>query len=1754
MARFLAQVAALLRKNALILQRSPFQLALAVLSPLIFLLVAALASTALSSSFSATGAITDTSHPAAVSLTFPKCTNALGRCRPRLLYAPNDVYHARIMHAVADGMGLSSSSTDDVRPFATLDELAQNLLEQQIKLTSDRDFNFGIGFTTFFGTDAPKSLDEAGPLVERVNGTHYSILTVESSGFFSSGRDMFLPGVATASPPLFLKTQLDRAIIKTRSEMKGKSAPSLEIKVSGWPTPENVDLWDYSAARSEDGSKQNANEKASTRMGNAFTAAFLFFGYCPMFLIIMSMIGSEKYMGLLAVLRKLGMSEAAYWVASFVTLVLLVVVSALLSMLAIPAYPVTFPLSNASAAITFVVQFAAGLQLVSFGLVLVAGLTQQYAVNALAGLLLMASILCSGLLGFLDSVSGAGIMPKAPSGFFVGFSSAPALGWILEILFPVLAHGKLVFDVSSAVPLKNETLTWTHARLTTARTYFSNKVEFTASTTIDTVLLMCLVPLVYVAVAWYLAQVVGGAQRFWGPIVPSSFQLSVEESIRFHALAKENDELVVEDLRVTYGPKLFKCRGRKSHEAVKGVSFAVRRGQVLSLLGTNGAGKSTVINAITGQLRPTSGRVSCFGTGHMATIQKRIGVTAQHDYTWPALTAAEHIELFASFRGIPATEEYILDRLQQARTSPVISQRSKDMLAVTVPATTQSAGSAVVPLLQYLQSDDASRVALFAEFNVQNTSLEQVFLNVAGYGTAGAETTLGDETTALATASDVGKKKKKQKTKKGKRVEASTVPPAEDTSFELPSVPIKRTLPSQLIAVFLKNLAYQAKQTKSSIAIILFTLAMAGLCVFILSMSNNSTKVCPGGYFEPVHGKGCSLGPLKQKLVDSVGKFAPSPANDLGALATDFQFGPASSAMAYNGSRYWLWDQSPGGNADRLITTATPTNWTQVAGQWRGSVQSELMTKYYLPDLLHSQPVTVTKVDRDPIDLIRDTAISMSKSRSPLPDACVEYSSRTKAFVVTDPKSSAGAEYTKRFPDAALSVRAWSDKGMDVTVNAPLSAWNAQSYFTVVGTATDDERGLMCKWVAPNAAKPPSDAYNTLRTRTDKDDSDLNSESSWGPLTSHDDMALRTIIASLTTAQLRATLDSKTEQITSVIQDVPAVAAPVASAMIVLFTLPFSVFLLFAVYLLIPFDEKENGLLAFYRVNGLSLWACWLGHYLFNIIISLPTAILVTVVVALYFPNANVGMFLLVLLVGVHGLIALAFLLASLIGSLTVARLASFLFPPIASILSAALVINQSSMSWAIVLFPPLPFLAAMNSVLVSAPVQGVLLFVSVLVACAYIALAIVIMTALEGDLVGKVGKLIKSGQAAKPQEGIALRDLERAQSATSFGEDEDAEVRAEREALIKDPSGPSSAYAVKVVDLYKSFGKKNVLECMHLGIKPGVVFGLTGHNGSGKSTLLNILMGALRATAGQAFVGGLPVTSRDLCGVLGVCPQADLVLGDLTVEENLLFFARVRGAPLRGADLTHLVHRCAEIIGLGSPEVLRRAARQLSGGMRRRLAIGVAVIGSPAVIIIDEGSAGLDPANRLGVWKLIGRIRDRGDATILLTTHYMSEADALCTRIAIMAGGRVRVLGNQVALKQAYGKGYNVQLQVPVVAKVDPANAERDAIAGVVAALGAHVSTPGTTTTTTALAAQMQDLPAHLADQRMRGGTLDASTGMWTWQLRVMVPLPAHADLARVFAFLAASASDLGVAGWGINPSSLEDVFIRVSTRYYLS
>ncbi|KAI9218322.1 P-loop containing nucleoside triphosphate hydrolase protein [Blastocladiella britannica] len=340
----------------------------------------------------------------------------------------------------------------------------------------------------------------------------------------------------------------------------------------------------------------------------------------------------------------------------------------------------------------------------------------------------------------------------------------------------------------------------------------------------------------------------------------------------------------------------------------------------------------------------------------------------------------------------------------------------------------------------------------------------------------------------------------------------------------------------------------------------------------------------------------------------------------------------------------------------------------------------------------------------------------------------------------------------------------------------------------------------------------------------------------------------------------------------------------------------------------------------------------------------------------------------------------------------------------------------------------------------------------------------------------------------------------------------------------------------------------------MYMSAKNGETYGLLGHNGCGKTTLLDILTGESRPTRGNAWVAGaLTTTGRShIAASVGVCPQNDMVVGDLTVIENLRFFARLRGAPMLGAPLEALVKRCAELIGLSTH--LDRPASALSGGQRRRLQVGVAVIGSPQVILADEPSAGLDPANRLGIWKLLGRIRESGETAVVITTHSMAEADALCTRIGIVAGGRMRALGNQVALRARYGLGNSVQMQLPITAvAAEPPHelaarvmdAETAAIHGLTTKLelalklGIHLKVN-------------HELLDSAAAQRARGGTWDLVAKTWAWEVRVQVLFPPGTDLASVFE--AMTSGSIGVQDWAISQSSLEDVFIRVSNQYYQS
>ena len=193
------------------------------------------------------------------------------------------------------------------------------------------------------------------------------------------------------------------------------------------------------------------------------------------------------------------------------------------------------------------------------------------------------------------------------------------------------------------------------------------------------------------------------------------------------------------------------------------------------------------------------------------------------------------------------------------------------------------------------------------------------------------------------------------------------------------------------------------------------------------------------------------------------------------------------------------------------------------------------------------------------------------------------------------------------------------------------------------------------------------------------------------------------------------------------------------------------------------------------------------------------------------------------------------------------------------------------------------------------------------------------------------------------------------------------------------------------------------------LSIPPGSIFGLLGPNGAGKTTLVRQLTGELLPTSGDLYVIGVDVLREPMKAksLMGIVPQEALPFDIVTAEDHLRVFGR-----LHGLSWPATRERAVELLGeLDLLSQRRTKAWHLSGGQRRKLMVGIALMASPPVLVLDEPTTGLDPRSRREVWKLIATAKATG-ATILLTTHYMDEAEALCNEIAFIARGRILALG----------------------------------------------------------------------------------------------------------------------------------------------
>ncbi len=252
---------------------------------------------------------------------------------------------------------------------------------------------------------------------------------------------------------------------------------------------------------------------------------------------------------------------------------------------------------------------------------------------------------------------------------------------------------------------------------------------------------------------------------------------------------------------------------------------------------------------------------------------------------------------------------------------------------------------------------------------------------------------------------------------------------------------------------------------------------------------------------------------------------------------------------------------------------------------------------------------------------------------------------------------------------------------------------------------------------------------------------------------------------------------------------------------------------------------------------------------------------------------------------------------------------------------------------------------------------------------------------------------------------------------------------------------------AIEARDLTKGYGELVAVDHLSFTVDRGEVWGLLGPNGAGKSTTIRLITGLTRPTSGEVLVDGEPLgRGRASHSLIGFCPQEIVVWENLTVLENLLFVADMYAHPRAES-----AKRARELIdALKLEEKERALAGTLSGGMKRRLNLALALVHDPAIVVLDEPSAGLDPQSRIVVHDFIHDLGRREGKTVILTTHEMDVADRLAHRVAIIDRGQLKVVDTPERLKKTVGDGDTVVIRVHDAAAADKAARAAAAVAGV--------------------------------------------------------------------------------------------------------
>ncbi|XP_032568013.1 phospholipid-transporting ATPase ABCA7 [Chiroxiphia lanceolata] len=345
------------------------------------------------------------------------------------------------------------------------------------------------------------------------------------------------------------------------------------------------------------------------------------------------------------------------------------------------------------------------------------------------------------------------------------------------------------------------------------------------------------------------------------------------------------------------------------------------------------------------------------------------------------------------------------------------------------------------------------------------------------------------------------------------------------------------------------------------------------------------------------------------------------------------------------------------------------------------------------------------------------------------------------------------------------------------------------------------------------------------------------------------------------------------------------------------------------------------------------------------------------------------------------------------------------------------------------------------------------------------------------------------------------------------------------------------------LVKVYGSSGRAAV-NGLSLDFYEGQITSFLGHNGAGKTTTMSILTGLLPPTSGTAYILGLDIRS-DIDTIrksMGMCPQHNVLFNILTVEEHVWFYGRLKG--LSEQQVQEEMEQLLQDTGL--PHKHREQTRNLSGGMQRKLSVAIAFVGGSRVVVLDEPTAGVDPFSRRSIWELL--LKYRKGRTIILSTHYMDEAELLGDRTAIISQGRLCCCGSPLFLKARLGTGYHLTLvkrersgtggstgAVPGVTKKDGSDSERSSDTG----LGSERSSEASAVDVAQLSALIQKL--------VPGSRLVEDIGH---EVLFVLPYSGARDGAfgELFRELDARLGELGVSSYGISDTTLEEIFLKVA------